>query len=87
MSLQITIEDLRYIVAQQYKSKDTSDKSYLNLLLRYINNIRSLSGKDYYNYMYNTGEETMRSSGIPKRKSMNRDDMLYYDTTNKFRSL
>jgi len=88
MSSQITIEDLRYIVSQQYKSKDATE-TYFNSLLRYANNITSLTGKDYYDTIYNTSDyiadEATRSTGIPSRHPINTEDMLYYDKTFRFK--
>ena len=92
MSTQITIEDLRYVVAQQYKPKAGSGgNEYANTFWKYMNNLRSLTGKDYYDWFYNTSDmiydETSRTTGIPSRRPMGVEDMLYYDISNKFRVL
>jgi len=91
MSGQITIDDLRYIVAQQYKPKDESSSSskYMNTFWRYVNNARAFSAKDAYGWLYSTSDdlynEANRNSGIPYGKKLGREDLLYYDETQKFR--
>lgn len=92
MSSQITIEDLRYIVAQQYKPKEGSSASsrYMNQFWRYVNNARAFSAKDAYGWLYDTSDdiynEAMRPTGIPYGRQLGREDILYYDETNKFRT-
>jgi hypothetical protein len=90
MSSQISIEDLRFIISKQYSSNKYSSisSSYLNTLLKYTSDLRSMSGKEYYDIMMDASQDIMqKSSGIPAKQMLGKDDMLYYDITKEFKLL
>lgn len=87
MSTQITIEDLRYIISQQYKPK-AGTESQLSSLLKTANGLWNTSSKGYADWFYNTSmhvaDESLRTSGIPRRKPLGYDELAYYDPSKKY---
>jgi hypothetical protein len=88
MSSQITIEELRYIVSQQYKPKTGGVGSQFDSFLKMANGLWNTSSKDYANWFYdstaNIADESLRTSGIPRRKALGYDELAYYDPTQKY---
>ena len=87
MASQITIEDLRYIVSQQYKPKDGAS-SQSNSYLKTASRLWNTTSRDYASWFYDFSEyaadESLRTSGIPRRRALTKDEMTYYDTTEKY---
>jgi hypothetical protein len=88
MASQITIEDLRYIISQQYKPKSGTSSSQLNSYLNAANSLWNTSSQDYAGWFYDfsayAADESSRTSGVPRRRALSIDELAYYDPTAKY---
>lgn len=83
---QITMETLRYIVAEQYKR--TGEKTQFDKFLDGLEKFRKMSRFNFYNTTKRTISSTIRDTmirnGANLPKPLTDDDLLYKDKTPKF---